>query len=381
MGEDRPVFEGSSLLRLVLDAIGEGILIADETGKFVFFNRTAEQMLGVGLRESMHGELKEAFESFFPDGRTPFPSDEHPLARALRGEETNHVEQLVRTARSPGSTHVAMTSRPMRDATGRITGALVLLRDVTPLRRAQRDLERANAELVDLQRRQAELSSLIVHDLKSPLTTIIGTTEVMLEDEQASAREREDLRSIQQAARSMHRMAMDLLDVAMSEDGVLLPRLETIDVGSLVSAVRRAMSFRATERNQEIQISLRELAVPTWVLDEELMRRVLQNLVDNCIKYGPAGGTIDIEAATVENRLVISVRDRGSGVPEAMREKIFEKYARIERDGSGRHRESRGLGLRFCRIAVEAHGGRIWVEDNRPGAIFRVELPTSTPLD
>src|SRR4051812_37934757 len=78
------------------------------------------------------------------------------------------------------------------------------------LRRAQWDLERANAELLDLQRRQAELSSLIVHDLKSPLTTIIGTTEIMLEDQQASERTRDDLRNIQQAARSMHRMAMDL---------------------------------------------------------------------------------------------------------------------------------------------------------------------------
>jgi signal transduction histidine kinase len=122
-------------------------------------------------------------------------------------------------------------------------------------------------------------------------------------------------------------------------------------------------------------VSTGELAVPTWKLDEELMRRVLQNLVDNCIKYGPAGGTIDIDAASAPNKLAISVRDQGHGVPEDLRERIFEKYARIEREPSGRHRDSRGLGLRFCRLAVEAHGGRIWVEDNRPGAIFRVELP------
>ena len=355
LGEERPVFEGSSLLRLVLDAIGEGIVIADETGKAVFFNRTAEQMLGLGLRE--------------------FPVGEHPLARALSGEETNQVEQLLRTARSPAGTYVAITGRPMRDSSGRTTGAIVLLRDVTPLRRAQWDLERANAELLDLQRRQAELSSLIVHDLKSPLTTVIGTAEVMLEDQELRDEAREDLRSIQQAARSMHRMAMDLLDVAMSEDGALLPRLEPVDVPQLVTAVRLAMTFRATERNQSIVVSLRELALPTWKLDEELMRRVLQNLVDNCIKYGPAGGAIDIEAASASSRLVISVRDRGPGVPEELREKIFEKYARIEREHGGRHRDSRGLGLRFCRLAVEAHGGRIWVEDNRPGAIFRVELP------
>jgi PAS domain S-box-containing protein len=376
MGEERPVFEGSSLLRLVLDAIGEGILIADETEKFVFFNRTAEQMLGLGLRE----EDSRPYEAFLVDGRTPFPADEHPLARALRGEDTNHVEQFIRTSRAPDGTYVAVTGRPMRDAGGRITGAIMLLRDVTPLRRAERDLERAKAELLELQRRQAELSSLIVHDLKSPLTTIIGTAEVMLED-QTSEQASEDLRNIQQAARSMHRMTMDLLDVSMSEDGALLPRLEPVDVPQLLSAVKSAMSFRATERNQRIVISLREVSARTFPLDDELMRRVLQNLVDNCIKYGPSGGTIDIEAASASARLEISVRDRGRGVPEELREKIFEKYARIEREPSGRHRDSRGLGLRFCRLAVEAHGGRIWVEDNRPGAIFRVVLPAPAKVD
>jgi two-component system sensor histidine kinase/response regulator len=374
MGEGRPVFEGSSLLRLVLDAIGEGILITDDEGKFVFFNRTAEQMLGIGLREA-RGDVAQAYQAFLVDGKTPFPADEHPLARALRGEDTDHVEQLVRTARAPAGTFVSITGRPMRDSEGKVTGAIVLLRDVSALRRAQWDLERANAELLDLQRRQSELSSLIVHDLKSPLTTIIGTAEIMLEDQPAPDRTREDLRSIQQAARSMHRMAMDLLDVAMSEDGALLPRLEPIDVAQLVSTVRGAMSFRAKERNQDIVVSLDELALPTWKLDEELMRRVLQNLVDNCIKYGPAGGTIGIDAASASTRLAISVRDRGNGVPEDLRERIFEKYARIGREASGRTGDSRGLGLRFCRLAVEAHGGRIWVEDNRPGAIFRVELP------
>jgi PAS domain S-box-containing protein len=375
MGEERPAFEGSSLLRLVLDAIGEGILIADDAGKIVFFNRTAEQMLGLGLREASRGDPRHAYQAFHVDGKTPFSADEHPLARALRGEETNDVEQFIHSPRAPAGTYVAITGRPMRDARGGITGAIVLLRDITALRRAQWDLERANAELLDAQRRQAELSSLIVHDLKSPLTTIIGTAEVMLEDHQMPEGARDDLRGIQQAARSMHRMAMDLLDVAMSEDGALLPRLEEVDVPHLVTAVQGAMSFRARERNQNILVSLRELAVPTWKLDQELMRRVLQNLVDNCIKYGPPGGAIDIEATSAPARLDIAVGDRGHGVPEALREKIFEKYATIEREPHGRHRDSRGLGLRFCRIAVEAHGGRIWVEDNRPGAIFRVQLP------
>jgi len=249
------------------------------------------------------------------------------------------------------------------------------------LRRAERELERAHAELVDLQRRQTELSSLIVHDLKSPLTTIIGTIEMLLEDERASDRTKEELRSIQQAGRSMLRMAMDLLDVAMSEDGVLLPRLEAVDVPTLVMAVQRAMSFSASERGQRIVASFAELALPTWVLDEELVRRVLMNLVDNCIKYAPSGSPVEIEAASTSGVLALGVRDRGPGVPEELREKIFEKYARVAPDRRVRDRDSRGLGLRFCRLAVEAHGGRISVEDNRPGAIFRVELPARCAPD
>jgi signal transduction histidine kinase len=374
-----PNFEERTVLRLVLDTIGEGVAVIDGAGKLVYSNRIAEQVFGLGLsyvepphlavrhdRPLLNGALEVV-----TNGRTPFGDERHPLVRALRGEETHRVEQV---AAHPG-TFVSISARPLRDAHGKITGAIALARDVTALRRAKWDLERANAELVDLQRRQAELSSLIVHDLKSPLTTIIGTTEVMLEDDGASDRAKEDLRGIQQAGRSMLRMAMDLLDVAMSEDGVLLPHLEPIDVPRLVSTVQTAMSFRASERGQRIALSLDELAVPTWSLDEELMRRVLQNLVDNCIKYGPAGDTIDIGASSMGNRLELRVRDHGAGVPEEMREKIFEKYARIEGDMNGRHRDSRGLGLRFCRIAVEAHGGRIWVENNAPGAVFRVQIP------
>ena len=375
------IFEGSPLLRLVLDAIGEGIVIADDAGKFVFFNRTAEQMLGLGLTDASPDDWSETYGAFLPDGRTPFPTDEYPLIRALRGEETTQVEQFVRNPRVPAGIFISITGRPLRDSGGRITGAIVLFRDVTALRHAQRELERTNAELLDLQCRQAELSSLIVHDLKSPLTTIIGTAEIMLEDRQSSGRTREDLRSIQQAARSMHRMAMDLLDVGMSEDGALLPKRESADVAKLLADVKSAMSFRANERRQKISVSLGTLEKPTFRLDEELIRRVLQNLVDNCIKYGPTGGTIDIEAWSAPARLEIRVRDQGRGVPEELREKIFEKYAQIERDASGRHRDSRGLGLRFCRLAVEAHGGRIWVEDNRPGATFCVQLPGAASSD
>lgn len=100
------------------------------------------------------------------------------------------------------------------------------------------------------------------------------------------------------------------------------------------------------------------------------------NLVDNCVKYGPDDGTIQIEATRgSQGKVRLSVTDEGPGVPEHLRERIFDRYARAERD-SFRSEDSRGLGLRFCKVVADAHGGEIWVEDAEPrGARFCVELP------
>jgi signal transduction histidine kinase len=111
--------------------------------------------------------------------------------------------------------------------------------------------------------------------------------------------------------------------------------------------------------------------------DREILRRVLENLLDNSQKYAPTGGTIAVSARVVERGCVeLSVTDDGPGIPPAHRERVFEKYFRVEEQAAAHARTSRGLGLTFCRVAVEAHGGRIRVEDGRPGgARFVITLP------
>jgi len=111
--------------------------------------------------------------------------------------------------------------------------------------------------------------------------------------------------------------------------------------------------------------------------DPALLRRVVENLIDNSIKYTPSGGTISITLSQpAEGGVLVRVADQGPGVPEAYRESVFDKYAQLDRDTARRARSSRGLGLAFCRLAVQAHGGRIWIEDNEPrGAVFCVSLP------
>jgi two-component system CheB/CheR fusion protein len=108
-----------------------------------------------------------------------------------------------------------------------------------------------------------------------------------------------------------------------------------------------------------------------------LLRRILENLVDNALKYSPAGGAIHLEARRCEDTIELRVRDEGPGIPRCAREKIFQKYMQLDQDVLVQHRPGRGLGLTFCQLAAEAHGGRIWIEDNEPrGSTFCVRLPS-----
>jgi signal transduction histidine kinase len=225
------------------------------------------------------------------------------------------------------------------------------------------------------QRRRDELASFLVHDLKSPLTSVLLQARMLAADESLSPAAREGAGDVVAAAESVLGMVLDLLDVASSVDGQLVPQREDFDLGELVEQVRRGAAGRAALRRQRLAVAAE--GPQRVVADRELLRRVLDNLLDNSFKYTPTGGTIGLEYRSPgPGEVELRVRDEGPGVPEAMRERIFDKYFRLDRDAFVHGRVSRGLGLVFCRAAVEAHGGRIWVEDNAPrGTTFCIRLP------
>jgi signal transduction histidine kinase len=173
----------------------------------------------------------------------------------------------------------------------------------------------------------------------------------------------------------MHRMVLDLLDLSISEDGGLRAQRSEVDIVDLLEEVRESLAVRARDQGQRIVTSVL-LERRTISADRELLRRTLQNLLDNCIKYGPVGGTIRAEAGSFEGGVEFRVSDDGPGIPDSMRSAVFEKYGRIDADTRAIRAGSRGLGLRFCWLAVRAHDGQIWVEDHVPhGACFCVRIP------
>ena len=251
-----------------------------------------------------------------------------------------------------------------------------ILAQVRALVRARgllREVESARNELAE---RNAELSlkkalaQSIVHDLKSPLAGILGNLELL------AVRASPELGTLIERSRAgaerMRKMILDLLDVERIEEGRLVPEVAQVD---LVDVARMAVEEHdAQARTRRVEIRLAALG-PVWAsADPALVRRVLDNLLSNALAHSPAGSRIEVRIQDRPEGAEIAVSDEGPGVPEALREKVFEKYARVGQQGDA---TNRGLGLTFCRLAIEAHGGTIWVEaGSSGGARFCAVLPT-----
>jgi len=254
--------------------------------------------------------------------------------------------------------------------------SLLRIRQLSEERKRNYEVIRSQRDaLLEAQRQKEELTALIIHDLKNPLSSILTNAQFCVAQKGLGAAERESLQDVLRASQSMVRMVMNLLDISRSEDGALVPQLTEFALPALVDEVCSEMGRRIDDKSQRMRLEV-GADVRTLRADRDLVRRVLENLVDNASKYGPRHGTIGLEVARSAGVVEIRVRYEGEGIPAAFHQKIFEKYARV--DGRTVHevRNSHGLGLVFCRLAVEVHGGRIWVEDNRPrGSCFCVSLP------
>lgn len=295
---------------------------------------------------------------------------------------------------------------PLRTNNGKNLGTLCIL-DMQPrqltdvqvgalraLRRqveAQLELKRSNIKaerreavireqhdsLVKIQAQKEELTALVVHDLKNPLSSVIPNATLLARDARLAPDARGIAADILTSSKGMLRLVMNLLDISRAEDGALVPRKEAIDVSALIEEVRGELTSRAAQEGRRFGVSMLQRAGVVQA-DRDLLKRVIQNLADNALKYTPKGGAIRIEAHPDPDgkHLELRVCDDGPGIPEANRATIFEKYSRLDRDATNHHTGSRGLGLTFCRLAVEAHGGKIWVQDGVPrGSAFCIKLP------
>jgi two-component system, sensor histidine kinase and response regulator len=281
------------------------------------------------------------------------------------------VDTFDRALRAGGDDFLTKPVRPT-ELVIRVQAALKLRRMSAELREQYDLVRRQRDDLIRLQLQKERLTAFVVHDLKNPVNAMDLHAQLLLRNRALPADARESVTRIRTDARTLLRLVLNLLDIAKSEEDALIPRLEEIDVEALTAEVVSASEVLATlaEVKLERQIELRRLRA-----DPDLLRRVLENLLDNAIRHVPNGTVVRLIAAREGDSAAFRVADSGHGIPPEMREKIFDRFVQLESGERVVERAGRGLGLAFCKLAVEAHGGTIRVEDSDGGAVFCVRLP------
>ncbi len=237
-----------------------------------------------------------------------------------------------------------------------------------------RELEANYRRLRELEALRDSLVHMVVHDLRTPLTGLLAGLQSLEPLGPLNDGQREMLALAEQSGEALLGLINDMLDVSRMEAGAVAPEPEVLDCRGAAEAALRQVAPLARDKRLELRREWPEDLGPVRA-DEAKLVRVLVNLLGNAVKFTPAGGSVTLSARAEPGAVRFSIRDTGDGIPEEARERIFEKFGQVENRQS-RKVVSTGLGLTFCKLAVEAQGGRIGVESQvGHGSEFWFTLP------
>jgi two-component system phosphate regulon sensor histidine kinase PhoR len=337
------------VLNSVLDSTGDGILMTDPAGKPVVANRRWRDMLGADgfAAAAAFRELAGSHQRSLADAVQEWLASPQRLATA----EFDRTE--------PAYQRLRCYTAPVSKDDGTVIGRILVMRDIT----RESEAERMRNAFV----------ATVSHELRSPLTVISGYTDTLLRsgpwDETT---QRDFLEIVARSAATLAGLVDNLLDAAKVEAGVLQIECEPVHLQRIAEQV---IAHRKPLAPEHTLLLVVQPELPLAEADPVRVEQVLINLVDNAIKYSPAGGTITVRLATMSEGLMVSVEDEGVGVSAEQAARLFDRFYRV--DGTlERTTRGVGLGLFICRALVEAHGGRIWVE-SQPGrgSTFYFTLP------
>ncbi|MGD0695402.1 MAG: PAS domain S-box protein [Terriglobia bacterium] len=377
----------TELLQSILRSMGDGVIVADEKGKFLNWNPAAEQILGLGAMDVPIDRLTEKYGFYLPDKITPYPASQVPLARAVRGEVANKEEMFVRNDVRPAGVWVSATGTPLRDQAGVTCGGVVVLSEITERKQAEealirdaREIRLLNQELEHrVMQRTAELEAInkeletftysVAHDLRAPLRHIDGFSKMLEEETEALPDEaKRFVKRIRDGTRQMGQLVDDLLNLA---------RLGRKDLSLHVTGLNTLAEEAADELKKENagrSIEWKIANLPFVECDPGLMKQVFVNLLSNAVKYTRprSEARIEVGAFSQDGRPVIFVRDNGVGFSMKYADKLFGVFQRLHRSEDF---EGTGIGLATVQRILHRHGGRAWAEaELDKGATFYFTL-------
>ena len=335
-------------------------------------------------------------------GRTivgPGPQVGAPLLEALPDRENSPFYQVLETVYRTGQAHLGQeilvpvareghglpedrsfnfVTQPTRDRAGRIDGVIAFAVEVTDQVRARHQVEDLAARLQQAVQLRDEFLSIASHELKTPLTSIKGLAQLALRraDSEAGPQVRRGLLAITQQIDRLTALINELLDLSHLDSGRFELQRSAVDLGRLVAEVAGEVQVLSEAHPIHVATPAEPVIVPA---DRERLRQVLVNLLENAVKYSPAGGPVDVRLEQTAARAVVAVQDRGIGIPADQVDRLFERFYRA-RNATEAQVSGLGLGLYISREIIDQHGGQLRVESQEGhGSTFSFWLPRAAP--
>lgn len=362
----------SGLAEMALKNIHDGVMITSSTGVVEFINPAGITMTGAGsVAQALGLDYGLLLKLETKEGRE-LPENENPLIQAMRtGQPLEHYEGCLVVGQTDKRIPVAIAMLPVDNAERIIT-----FRDITQ-------------ELAE-EGEQAEFISTASHEMRTPVATIDGYLSLALNPQTATIDERARgyLTAAEKASKHLGKLFQDLLDVTKLDDGRVRTHFVPVNMGELVKTIAADYAKRATEMGLTFTFGAEETLdfnqahqldqIVYGYVDVDFLREIMDNLIDNAIKYTPSGGSIYINVRGDGDRALINVTDTGIGISSDDLAHIFQKFYRADNSDT-RTIGGTGLGLYMVKQRAEAMGGRVWAESAfGEGSTFFVSLPRIT---
>lgn len=360
----------SNKSEVVINAIADGVIAINNQGIIELINPAAQHIAGWGRQDALGLEYKAVLQLLGNDGHE-LDNTKDPIFDTLTTNQQKRAKDLQLQTNSGKRIPISIVASP----TGRLgSGAIIVFRDTT----------KEAAE----EREQAEFVSTASHEMRTPVAAIEGYLGLALNPQTATIddKAREFIGKAHESAQHLGRLFQDLLDVTKADDGRLSNNPKVVDLVHFTKDIIEDLQPKAIQKN--LHIFFRPLtsddesgsslvtATPIFYsyVDADHLREVLSNLIENAVKYTPAGEvTVDINGDN--DHTVVSISDSGIGIPAEDIPHLFQKFYRVDNSDT-REIGGTGLGLYLCRKLVDALGGRIWVEStHKHGSTFFVEIP------
>ena len=330
------IVEEKGKAQALIDTISDGVLLIDDRGSLIYSNNTALKLLGIPKISPEVGVPRSVKnEAFFKALTEMLAIKEKYLKSEVDAPLANETGTVLKSFR--------IISNQFLLATLKRPGRVIIIRDIT----SEKEIEKAKEDFFHM----------ITHDMRAPLSTLQGYTELLMKKIGPSPSTDKYLQSMLYSSRRLRGMIDDILNTTKLERGTMTLQLDTLDAEAIITRIKENHEPVAGPKNIKLAVAAPPAKIQ-FTGDPILLERVITNLMGNSLKFTPSGGSITLSTWEDPRQVFFAVQDTGPGIPENKRKEIFEKYSQMEEHKS----QGFGLGLAMCQMTVQLHKGDIWVE-------------------